>query len=148
LQDHAQEEIANLWDEWHTYEIIWKPDYVQWTVDGKPIRTVNGGAAADYQTKPQNLFMTYWSPTMSGWGDGFNDSTMPWYLFYDWVEVHTYDTKTKEFSLEWREDFTGEDGAHINTDRFMVRNNYGPSSNRRTKAMSSNVYIYEDVMTI
>jgi len=29
-----------------------------------------------------------------------------------------------------------------------VRNNYGPSSNRRTKAMSSNVYIYEDVMTI
>jgi len=85
---------------------------------------------------------------MSGWGDGFDDSTMPWYLFYDWVEVHTYDTETKEFSLAWREDFTGEDGAHINTDRFNVRDNYGPSSNRRTKAMASNVYIYEDVMTL
>jgi hypothetical protein len=62
---------------------------------------------------------------MSGWGDGFNDTTMPWYIYYDWVETYHYNTSTKEFTLNWREDFTGSNGDHINTDRFYVRNNYG-----------------------
>lgn len=29
----------------------------------------------------------------------------PYHAYYDWVEVYNYDTETKQFTLEWRDDF-------------------------------------------
>lgn len=32
--DHEQVPIPDIWDTYKTYEIIWTPDFVQWTQDG------------------------------------------------------------------------------------------------------------------
>jgi hypothetical protein len=40
--------------------------------------------------KEQVLMMNYWTPTWSPWGDNLDDSTMPWYVQYDFVEVYSY----------------------------------------------------------
>lgn len=31
---------ANTFDEWHTYEINWTPDFITWSIDGNEIRTL------------------------------------------------------------------------------------------------------------
>ena len=57
-------------------------------------------------TKPNHVMMNFWTPTWSPWGDGRTDLNLPWYVYYDYVEVYTYNVKTKKFLLDFRDDFT------------------------------------------
>ena len=56
-----------------------------------------------------NLMMNFWTPTIAGWGDDFNDADMPWYTRYDYVKVETYNRVTREFELHWEDDFDSFD---------------------------------------
>ena len=56
-----------------------------------------------------NLMMNFWTPTIAGWGDDFNDADMPWYTRYDYVKVETYNRATREFELHWEDDFDSFD---------------------------------------
>lgn len=38
--------------------------------------------------------MDFWTPTFNGWGDNFDDSTMPWTTRYDYVVAHDYNVET------------------------------------------------------
>ena len=78
--------------------------------------------------------MNFWTPTFAGWGDNFNDSGMPWFTRYDWVEVYRYNSNTKGFDFEWRDDFDSFDYS-----RWLKSDGWGFDSNSST-FFASNVY--------
>lgn len=39
------------------------------------------------------------------WGSGRDDSTMPWYAKYDYVEAYDWDEATDTFVLRFKDDF-------------------------------------------
>jgi len=92
--------------------------------------------------------MTYWAPTQAPKSDGFNASSMPWYCQFDWLEVYTWEESTNTFVLDWRDDFTGENGASVANDKLAVWDNVPSGSNDRTEKISSAVYIFDNTMTI
>lgn len=58
---------SNTFDNWHTYEIDWQPDYINWSLDGKVIRTLKkehtwNATANRYQfpQTPSRLQMSLW----------------------------------------------------------------------------------------
>ena len=57
--------------------------------------------------KPNNIMMNFWTPTFTPWNEGLNPTTMPFYVYYDYVETYSYNSSTKGFDLLWREDFNG-----------------------------------------
>lgn len=85
------------WNAYHTYAIEWTPDYISWTVDGVVVRKTmaKDSAGVRFTNKSQKLEMNYWTPTWDNWGGGRDSSTMPWYVYYDYVEVYSYDHNTK-----------------------------------------------------
>ena len=76
--------------------------------------------------KDQVIMMNFWTPCWSPWGDNLDDSSMPWYVEYDYVETYDYDINTKAFNLRFRDDF---DGSSINTSRWYVSDNWGFQDN-------------------
>ena len=50
--------------------------------------------------------MNFWTPTWSPWADGRTDADLSWSVLYDYVIVFEYDTVTKEFVFDFRDDFT------------------------------------------
>ena len=85
----------------------WTPEYISWTIDGHVARHValHTDNAVGNMAKDASLRMNFWTPTFETWGFGLDASDMPWYLLYDYVEVHKYDEDTKDFHLQWRDDF-------------------------------------------
>ena len=81
--------------------------------------------------------MNFWTPTFSGWGDNRNDWDMPWYVYYDWVEVYNYDHNSKGFNLHWREDFNSLDYS-----KWQVSDGWGFESNSST-FVKDHVYIWQ-----
>ena len=77
--------------------------------------------------KPNVLMMNFWTPTWSPWGDGRDDSFMPLYALYDYVEAYTFDVNTKEFNIDFRDDFSGDS---VDTSIWTVSDwwNFGGSS--------------------
>ena len=93
-------------DDWHIYEMVWTPDYIAWSLDGKEVRRVDGeDPAVKFMTKGQSVMMNFWTPTFDSWGKGFDDKDMPWYVYYDYVETYTYNSNTKGFDFHWKDDF-------------------------------------------
>ena len=56
--------------------------------------------------KSAHLEMNFWTPTWDNWGHGRDPSSMPWFVYYDYIEVYSYDHNSKQFKLHWRDDFT------------------------------------------
>ena len=85
----------------------WTPEYISWTIDGHVARhvTLHTDNAVGNMAKDASLRMNFWTPTFETWGAGLDAADMPWYLLYDYVEVHKYDEDTKDFHLQWRDDF-------------------------------------------
>lgn len=100
--------------------------------------------------KAQHLFMNYWVPMSGLWGEGLNDSSMPWYVQYDWVEVFTYNwnhTKdgTPEFTWDFRDDFNEPDYTPINTDIWFTSNGWGYD---RCTFIRNHVFIKDNALTL
>jgi hypothetical protein len=53
--------------------------------------------------------MNFWTPTFHSWGQGLDAKDMPWFLLYDYVEVHDYNPIDNEYHLRWRDDFDSFD---------------------------------------
>jgi len=100
-------------DDWHVYQIDWTPNYIAWWLDGKEVRRETGTVSVKDIRKAKSLFMNFWTPTFAGWGDDFNDATMPWYTRYDWVEYYDYDAPNDNFVRRWRDEFNT-----LNLDRW------------------------------
>ena len=117
MEEHVYEPMSDIFDTYHTYEIEWTPDSVKWFVDGELKRTATDTPGTRFMNKDQHLMMNFWTPTWSPWNLGMNDWDMPWYVFYDYVEVYSYDESTGEFVFEWRDDFD-----LLNLSRWEVSN--------------------------
>ena len=105
-ESHKYAHDFNPHDEWHTYSMEWTPDYISWSVDGHEMRHVTTeDPSVEHMAKEQTLRMNFWTPTFNSWGHGLDAKDMPWYVLYDYVEVHTYDQESNEFNLHWRDDF-------------------------------------------
>ena len=85
--------------------------------------------------------MDFWTPTFAGWGDNFNDASMPWSVMYDWVEVRDYVPATKTFRRRWRDDF-----KTLDTSRWNVANGWSYSENSSVYK-ASNVYAAKGRLT-
>ena len=83
--------------------------------------------------KDCNLMMNFWTPTWQPWGQNYDNSSMPWYVHYDYVETYTYNYQTKGFDFAWRDDFSND---WVDTNRWQISNwwNFGGSD---TMFMSS-----------
>lgn len=129
------------WDAFHTYEIEWTPDYISWTVDGKQVRRSESSSsrAVRYTNKKQKLEMNFWTPTWNSWGGGRNDSNMPWYVYYDWIEAYSYDHSSKQFHLTWRDDFNGSRFSKPSSSRWHISDGATFGSN---SSMFVNAHVY------
>ena len=115
------------------YVIEWTPDYVSWKVNGRVCRKTEGTEDVHFLTEAQNLFMDFWTPTFAWWGDDFDDTGMPWYTWYDYVQVESYNRQTGQFELLWRDEFDSFD-----EDRWFKSNGWGLGSSTFYK---DNVYV-------
>lgn len=91
--------------------------------------------------------MNFWTPTFDSWGHGFSDHDMPWYVYYDWVEVYTYDHGSKNFNLKWRDDFKGSNGAQVDGSKWQISDNWSFGDNSST-FYKSHVYIWDGAMCL
>ena len=93
-------------DEWHVYEMAWTPNYIAWSVDNKEVRRIKSDeAAVKHMKRGQSIQMNFWTPTFESWADGFEETNMPWYTLYDFVEAYTWNAETNGFDFAWRDDF-------------------------------------------
>ena len=93
-------------------------------------------------TKYQNLFMNFWTPEFYSWGKGRDDSTMPWYTRYDYVETYAWDIASGDYVLLWRDDFD-----FLDTTRWSVANGWS-FDNNSSNFIKSNVYVEDGNLTL
>ena len=140
---------------WHTYEMLWTPTVISFSVDGHEIRHVdaNDHEALSLLNKAQELRMNFWTPTFPTWSNGLTTKDMPWYLLFDYVEVYNYDEKTNKFDLNWRDDFNEFDpkrwhkisGAFDgSTSNFSPANVFTKDGNLVIKMEPSEGHIYHE----
>ena len=122
----------------HVYEIVWKPDYIAWSLDGVEVRRKT---SASYSVRDMNkyqlLYMNFWTPEWEAWGGGRDDSTMPWYTHYDWVEAYDYDEATDSFDLRFRDDFD-----FLDNNIWRVSNNWTFEANS-SRFMETHTYVHD-----
>lgn len=93
-------------DDWHIYEMAWTPEFIAWSIDNKEVRRVEkDDPSIQKMAKGQSVMMNFWTPTFESWGKGFKAADMPWYVLYDYVETHTWNSETNGFDFHWRDDF-------------------------------------------
>jgi len=86
--------------------------------------------------------MNFWTPTWNSWGGGRNDYNMPWYVYYDYVEVYAYDHHTKGFHRTWRDDFNS-----LDRHRWAVSDGATFESNS-SMFVKNHVYIWEGALCL
>ncbi len=99
-QIHTQND--SFGDGYYTFTIEWTPNQVRWLVDGKVIRTTNGGQASDLVSAAQ-LRINFWPPAIPEWVGNWNDNVLPQHMYVNWVEFYSW--SNGNFKLEWRDDF-------------------------------------------
>lgn len=99
------------------------------------MRRQSGTNSVNDMNKDHNLYMNFWAPAWEEWGSGRDDSTMPWYSYYDWLEAYDWDETTDEFTLRFRDDFD-----YLNHDIWRPSNNWTFDQNHCT-FMETHTYV-------
>ena len=92
----------------HVYTIEWTPDYIAWFVDSNQIYKYNGTKIGLFN-KHQNIKMNIWTPTPKTWAGQLNDSILSDSAQYNWVKFYSYNDTTRNFKLEWTDEFDSLD---------------------------------------
>lgn len=102
---------SDVFENYHIYEIDWKPDTITWSIDGNQVRTLNRedtwNATANrysYPQTPARVQLSIWpaglpsdAPGTIAWAGGliqWNSTYMVngyYYATFDWVSVECYD---------------------------------------------------------
>ena len=137
-ESHTYVDGLNPADDWHVYMIEWTPEYIRWSIDGREVRANSKfDPAVKLIKKRQALMMNFWTPQFPQWREGFNDASMPWAALYDFVEVYTYNKKTRMFDLHWRDDFD-----YLDLSRWEPSDNFGFTDNTTT-FFASQVFVQQ-----
>lgn len=91
---------------YHTYSMIWTPEYVSWEIDGVQVRRddVSGGQVGTLKHE-ESLRFNLWVAKDRGWVGTFNEWSLPQHQFINWIKVYSYDPQTSQFTLNWKDSF-------------------------------------------
>ena len=83
------------------------------------------------------LMMNFWTPDFPDWSAGLTDTDMPYEAQFDYVETYSYNHKTKNFDLHWRDDFD-----YLDLSRWEPSDNFGFTDNTTT-FFASQVFVQQ-----
>ena len=101
----------------HLYAIIWTPEYIAWEIDSVEVRRdtlgISRGSHADadqvkFMTEEQSLRFNLWASKTASWTGKWTPENLPIEQHIDYVRVYAYNEATKDFTLSWQDDFTGD----------------------------------------
>ena len=108
-------------EDFHLYAMIWTPEYIAWEIDSVEIRrdvvgtphpkNANHDQVA-FMTEQQSLRFNLWASSSAAWVGKFTGAelaTGPQIQWIDYVRVYKYDTAATAFTLDWQDDFDGND---------------------------------------
>jgi len=122
---------------YHTYSLIWTPEYVSWEIDGNEVRRDVRGVDKSKEGYEQvatlvhteSLRFNLWAAKDEGWVGKFNTGALPQHQYINWIKVYSYDTQSKQFSLKWKDDFDSFNSSRWTTGNWeMERVTYSPSN--------------------
>jgi len=82
--------VPNAWMEFHTYGLVWKPEQIEWFLDGKPVFAfANDGQGPEHWPfdQPQYLLLNLAIGGTWGGAEGIDDKQLPAALRIDYVRV-------------------------------------------------------------
>ena len=122
---------------YHTYTLVWTPEYVSWEIDGVQVRRDVSGVDKSKKGLEQvatlvhteSLRFNLWAANDAGWVGNFDTGALPQHQYINWIKVYSYDTQTKPFTLNWKDDFDSFNSSRWATgDWNMERVTYSPSN--------------------
>lgn len=112
-------------EDFHLYAMIWTPEYISWEIDSVEVRRDTlgfekkpGHDQVAFMTEEQSLRFNLWVSGSTSWVGKFTGNELadgPKIQYIDYVRTYKYDVATKTFSLNWQDDFDGDD---LNPDRW------------------------------
>jgi hypothetical protein len=114
-----QEGLSDTRQNWHTYEIDWKPDSINWSIDGKVVRTLERDSTYNDTTKQYNYPQTPSRVQLSLWPGGLpsnGEGTIEWAGgLVDWDSKYMqngyYFAQVKDISVECYDPPKGDDSG-------------------------------------
>ena len=124
-EEHHDFVGANATEGYHTYAMIWTPDYLAWTLDGVEVRRTTGQQVTDLQDKEQNWRFNLWVSSIVSWVGSFDEATLPIYQFINWTKYYKYIPENAEnpFVLEWTDEFEDFDNNRWGTANWTFDEN-------------------------
>lgn len=108
-------------EDFHLYAMIWTPEYIAWEIDSVEVRrdvvgtphpkNANHDQVA-FMTEQQSLRFNLWASKSVAWVGKFTGEELadgPQIQWIDYVRVYKYDAATKTFTMDWQDDFDGDD---------------------------------------
>lgn len=112
-------------EDFHLYAMIWTPEYISWEIDSVEVRRDTlgfekkpGHDQVAFMTEEQSLRFNLWVSNSTSWVGKFTGNELadgPKIQYIDYVRTYKYDTATKTFTLNWQDDFDGDD---LNPERW------------------------------
>ena len=99
-----------LGDSYHTYTIEWSPGKIVWKVDGRLIRTQNGGQANDIKNAA-SLRFNIWNPNIPSWVGPFNANDLSKYMYVNWIKYYRWNGNGFAGSPTWTDNFNSFNGT-------------------------------------
>jgi beta-glucanase (GH16 family) len=102
-------------EDFHLFTLVWTPEYISWEIDSVEIRRDTLGMAkgqVEFMTQQQSLRFNVWASKSQAWVGKFTGDELadgPKIQYIDYVRVYKYDEATKSFTLDWQDDFDGDD---------------------------------------
>ena len=100
----SEEQLQEEWEpvegfttnpyDYHTFEIEWTPDHLDYKIDGYTVRHKEGVDGLD---REMNLVMSICAINDDEAGRGWDDTEAPYYTKVDYVEVYNYDITNENF---------------------------------------------------
>lgn len=102
-------DVPNIFDEYHTYSLVWNPLTIDLYIDGELVATYDGNAI------PSTEHYLIINAAMGGWGGNIDDSALPDYMEIDYVRLYQYEdmeaiiTQELESLISEKTEASGED---------------------------------------
>lgn len=132
----AKENVdGDTFDTWHTYEIDWQPDYINWSVDGEVRRTLNKSSTWNatanrfqFPQTPSRLQMSLWPAGIPSNGEG----TIEWaggMVDWDSTDIQKYGYYYATYGEISIQCYQPPSGANVQGDKsYIYTDNNGLNS--------------------
>jgi hypothetical protein len=123
--------LGNTYDNFHTYEVDWKPDSITWSIDGQVGRVLKKSDTFNATTKNYDFPQTPSRVQLSLWPGG----------------LQTNDKGTIDWAggvIDWNSDEVKRAGYYYVTFKEVKIECYAPPSGARKEGSGSKSYIYDN----